>query len=138
MEETIVPKLAFGMLKEAEQIYKETGTFTAEVLENLHSLFGEALTLATELLEKCKIIEYQADNGLRNVFNIRFTEDINFCQCETFRLQVLESRHTLTCKHVLAVQLARITGDVKTEVVSGSHLVDFLNEQLTHIEEDGG
>ncbi|XP_018565658.1 zinc finger SWIM domain-containing protein 7-like [Anoplophora glabripennis] len=142
MEETVLPRLAFDILKEAEETYKETGTFSSKILENLYSFFGESFVLATELLEKCKIIEYGVDSGIRNIFKVimkeQYTiyEDINFCQCKTFRLQVLESRHTLTCKHVLAVKLARISGQLTKETISDSQFVDFLNEQLRYIEED--
>lgn len=99
--------------------------------------------MAAELLEKCKVVEYKTDSGIRNIFKVimkkeQYTiyENINFCQCETFYLQVLESRHSLTCKHVLAVKLAQITGQLTKEVITGSIFLDFLNEQLRHMEEE--
>ncbi|KAJ8956067.1 hypothetical protein NQ318_016518 [Aromia moschata] len=143
MEEAIVPKLAFEVLKDAERVYKETGTFSQELLENLHSLFGESFVLATELLEKRKIIEYEVDNGLRRIFKVimgkeQYTvyENINFCHCKTFHLQVLEARNILTCKHILAVKLCQIMGRQTNEKVTNSQLVDFLNEQFSHLEEN--
>ncbi|KAJ8973933.1 hypothetical protein NQ317_001139 [Molorchus minor] len=143
MEASNLPKLAFEVLKDAEKEYRDTGTFSKEILESLYSLFGENFVLSTELLEKCKIIEYEVDNGLRRIFKVmaskeQYTvyENINFCNCEAFRLQVLESRNALTCKHVLAVRLGQITGQLKKENVSGSQYVNFLNEQLCYVEEN--
>ncbi|KAJ8952165.1 hypothetical protein NQ314_007589 [Rhamnusium bicolor] len=143
MEGSILQKLAFDTLKDAENIYKHTGTFPNNILENLHSFFGENMVLATELLDKCKIIEYKTENGTRNVFKIatskeQYTvyENINFCHCEAFRLQVLESRSSLTCKHVLAVKLGQITNQITKEEVTGSQFVDFLNEQLCYVEDN--
>lgn len=116
---------------------------SSQTLGNLHSFFGENFVLATELLEKCKIIEYRIDSGIRNIFKVvtrkeQYTiyEDINFCQCEMFCLQVLEFRNSLTCKHVLAVKLAQITRQLTKEVITGSHFIDFLNEQLRYLKDE--
>ncbi|CAG9861038.1 unnamed protein product [Phyllotreta striolata] len=141
MEKSFVPQLAFDLLRQAEQHYNESGTFEDKDLEVLHSCFGEPFLLAAELLDKCRIIDYKLDGGLRNVYKIvsskeQYTilDNINFCNCNVFRLQVLESRKAITCKHVLAVKLGIITGKVRLETVTGSQLVDFLNEQLNVLE----
>ncbi|KAG5896649.1 hypothetical protein JTB14_021295 [Gonioctena quinquepunctata] len=143
MEPSYLPHLAFSSLKEAEHSYQENGSFGEGALEIIHSFFGENLILATELLEKCKLIEYSVENGMRKIFKIvttkeQFTiyENINFCFCETFHLQVLKLRTSLTCKHVLAVKLGQITNHVIREKVTGSQLVDFLNEQLNFLEDE--
>ncbi|CAH1118408.1 unnamed protein product [Phaedon cochleariae] len=143
MEPSFLPRLAFEALKEAETVYKEKGSFPDDVWENLHSFFGENLILATELLEKCRLVEYIADNHSRSIFKIvgkheQYTiyDNINFCQCEVFRIQVLESRNSVTCKHILALKLGQITDKIIRETVTGSQLVDFLNEQLNIMEEN--
>uniref|UniRef100_A0A6P7GRY5 Uncharacterized protein LOC114345993 n=1 Tax=Diabrotica virgifera virgifera TaxID=50390 RepID=A0A6P7GRY5_DIAVI len=137
---SFIPKLAFDYLSDVDRCYKERGSFGERDLENLHSFFGDTLVLATELVDKCKIIEYKLQDGIRNVFKIisytdQYTlyDNINFCHCNYFRSQVLEARDAITCKHVLAVRLGKITGKTTEEIVTPSQLVDFLNEQINYI-----
>ncbi|XP_056640703.1 zinc finger SWIM domain-containing protein 7-like [Diorhabda sublineata] len=137
LEPSFVPNLAFDYLKEVEISYSVTGCFSEQDLEVFHSFFGEHLVDATELLEKCKIIKYSLTDNSRSIFKIitkheqySIFDNINFCNCSIFRLQVLELRNAITCKHILAVKLGEITGHVVKETITGSQLVDFLNEQL--------
>lgn len=111
----------------------------------LYAYFGNTLTLATELLEKCKIFKYYNPNKTRTVFKIGYNsewytiyEDINFCRCASFQTQVLEDRAILTCKHVLAVKLNNIWGTckIRPEEVTDSQFVDFLNAQLKNFDGD--
>lgn len=106
-----------------------------EVLQSLYSLFGVAFFKATELLEEGKITLYQTPDASRELFklanrNKHYTifPEINFCHCLAFRYQVLESETSITCNHVLAAALARITNNFKLEVVTDLQFTEMLND----------
>ncbi|KAJ3652527.1 hypothetical protein Zmor_018483 [Zophobas morio] len=142
LQEAIVPKLAFNLLKEAERYYLNHHKLSDAVLTELSSVFGHVLAAATELLDNCKITQYQTTDKYRSIYKVgtnmeRYTiyNDINFCQCQFFQSQVLEDKASVTCKHVLALKLNQITNCVKvwTETVTDSQFVEFLNEQLNFV-----
>lgn len=115
-------------------------TVTEDHLESLHDMFGNVFMGAAEFLETCKIMLYETEDGSRKVYKIgnkkeQYTiyENINFCDCPIFRYQVLEIQNYMTCKHVLGVILGEAFGKISKETVSGSQMVDFLNEQLHNV-----
>jgi predicted nucleic acid-binding Zn finger protein len=141
---TIIPQLGFDLLKEAEQLYTDKQKIPNEALLQLHAVFGNVLSLAAELLESCKITKYETADKCRKVYKIgsnleRYTiyDSIIFCQCQSFQNQVLTDQINLTCKHVLALKLNQITKSVRvvSETVTDSQFVEFLNEQLSCIDE---
>nr|CAH7739671.1 unnamed protein product [Callosobruchus chinensis] len=141
-QKSLVPDLSIAALREAEKMYKITGKLEEHTLEHLHSFFGEQLLSATELLDKCKLIQYTLQQDTRSVYKIitskeQYTiyDNINFCHCDAFRVDVLEKGEFLTCKHVLAVKLGKIMNKVTKEVVSGAQMVEFLNEQFISLTE---
>lgn len=116
-----------------------------ETLLELYAYFGNTLSLATELLEKCKIFKYFNQSKSRTIFKIgcnsewyTIYENINFCRCASFQTQVLEDKTILTCKHVLAVKLNTITGacNIRSEEVTDSQFVNFLNAQLKKYDDE--
>ncbi|EFA05169.1 Zinc finger SWIM domain-containing protein 7-like Protein [Tribolium castaneum] len=144
LKTAVVPKLAFELLQETENVYKGQKKLPNEILTQLHSFFGPTLSQATELLETCKITKYETKDKTRSIYKVgsnleRYTiyNNINFCQCQAFQLQVLQDRTSLTCKHVLALKLNQITGVLKTrsEIITDSQFVEFLNEQLSSLKE---
>ncbi|VEN58119.1 unnamed protein product [Callosobruchus maculatus] len=141
-QKSVVSDLAVEALREAERTYKMTGILEEHILENLYSFFGDNLLSATELLDKCKLIQYTLQEDTRSVYKIitskeqcTIYDNINFCHCETFRVDVLEKGESFTCKHVLAVKLGKIMNMATKEVVSGAQMVEFLNEQFISLTE---
>nr|CAI5823626.1 unnamed protein product [Callosobruchus analis] len=139
---SVVPDLAIDALREAERVYKMTGILEDHTLENLYSFFGNNLLLAMELLDKCKLIQYTLQQDTRSVYKIITSEEhctiydnINFCHCAMFRVDVLEKGQLLACKHVLAVKLGKIMNMVTKEVITGAQMVEFLNEQFISLTE---
>ncbi|XP_008194519.1 uncharacterized protein LOC100141583 [Tribolium castaneum] len=124
LKTAVVPKLAFELLQETENVYKGQKKLPNEILTQLHSFFGPTLSQATELLETCKITKYETKDKTRSIY-------------KAFQLQVLQDRTSLTCKHVLALKLNQITGVLKTrsEIITDSQFVEFLNEQLSSLKE---
>nr|CAI5820572.1 unnamed protein product [Callosobruchus analis] len=103
-------------------------------LENLYSFFGNNLLLAMELLDKCKLIQYTLQQDTRKE-HCTIYDNINFCHCAMFRVDVLEKGQSLACKHVLAVKLGKIMNMVTKEVITGAQMVEFLNEQFISLTE---
>ncbi|KAL3270697.1 hypothetical protein HHI36_021225 [Cryptolaemus montrouzieri] len=139
---SIIVPVAFDILRDAVDYYKINQGFTEDHLESLHDVFGNIFIGAAELLEHHKITQYRTDDGIRKVYKVgnkkeQFTiyENINFCHCPVFRYQVLELQNCVTCKHVLAMILGDALGKVSKETVTGSQMVDFLDEQLNYIVE---
>lgn len=86
-----------------------------------------------EILDKSKIIQYYARDSNRTLYAIgkgenqfNLYESINFCFCETFRKDVLESANLTMCEHVLVLKLAQITGGFIKEEMSELHFIEFL------------
>jgi len=136
MKKSFLPEQAFKTLKQAEITYKQENSFPNGTLETIHSFFGNSFIQASELLEKCKIVQYSTSDMLRKIYKVsssrdQYTlfEDINFCQCAFFKIKVLEERNSLTCKHVLAVHVGKIMGKISEETLSDNVYEDFLNEQ---------
>ncbi|KAL1501316.1 hypothetical protein ABEB36_006659 [Hypothenemus hampei] len=142
---SFIPTKAFNLFKEAESSYKQQGSFSNKILENLYSYFGESFADATELLEKCRIIQYTTTDSLRTVYEVSLTsleqyliyDNINYCPCDDFKIQVLELNNNISCKHVLVVYLAKITSNVKVEKLNDELFSDFLNMQLNRLSECG-
>ncbi|KAF7287669.1 hypothetical protein GWI33_006012 [Rhynchophorus ferrugineus] len=137
MKRSIIPKLAFKALKDAELNIANQGTFSNESLEKLYSYFDETFLLATELLEKCKIQQFSTPDRLRKIYKISVNDEyytvfdnINFCMCEDFQLAVLNKKSQITCKHVLAVNIAKVTKNVSNESITPLMYENFLNEQI--------
>lgn len=135
---SFLPKKAFDLFKNAETLYNEKGSFPNEALEALHSYFDEPFVDATELLEKSRISCYSTSDSLRKVYEISSAqeqhvvfENVNFCHCNFFKTRVLDSRSNLSCKHVLAVCLAKIMGKVRAENLTESVFEEYLNVQLS-------
>ena len=110
------------------------------MLKSLHSVYGNVLGEATELLDDGKVTKYTVKNGTRHMYTVETLSeqhalfgDINFCQCSTFRERVLNSPDQITCKHVLTLELAKITDKVKTETITELQFVEFLNNFMCDI-----
>lgn len=108
-----------------------------ESLETLYSYFDETFLIATELLEKCKIQQFSTPDGLRKIYKISVNDgyytvfdNINFCLCQDFQLAVLDKRSQITCKHVLAVNIGKITKNISNEIITPLMYESFLNEQI--------
>lgn len=109
-----------------------------DTLQSLHSIFGETLVRATELLENCKVLLYHLQDFSRKLIKLTGRKeehilfcDINFCNnCDSFKNGVLEGK-MIACEHVLAVKLAEIRGDVKNIAVTNSQMKDMLNDLMS-------
>lgn len=51
---------------------------------------------------------------------------INFCQCQSYKFQVLLYKANVTCKHVLAAALSYATGKFKVMELSSEDLTKLL------------
>ncbi|XP_030765121.1 zinc finger SWIM domain-containing protein 7-like [Sitophilus oryzae] len=137
MEKSIIPKLAFAILKESEQLYKIKGCFESDILESLYSNFHDTFLEASELLEKYKVHQYSTPDKLRTMYKVAtynelhtVFENINYCTCDGFTKHVLDLKDRLTCKHVLAVSIARSTGKIVEEIINPATYEEVLNTQL--------
>ncbi|KAF2896554.1 hypothetical protein ILUMI_09604 [Ignelater luminosus] len=132
----IIPTLALNLLTDAEAHYKQDNKFSPEILQSLHAVFGNVLIRAAEMLENASFLRYQTHNKKRQLIKVvnrseQYTlfTNINFCHCQAFKYQVLQTRNVITCKHVLAAKLAHICGQMKVELVTDNQLADLLNYQ---------
>uniref|UniRef100_A0AAR5P088 SWIM-type domain-containing protein n=1 Tax=Dendroctonus ponderosae TaxID=77166 RepID=A0AAR5P088_DENPD len=137
LKKSLIPQKAFDIFKRIEQSYKDQGRISSEELLALYSYFGEPLNEATEILEKCKITQYSTGDFCRQIFDISISEEqyaifenINFCHCKFFEDKVLGEKTCITCKHVLAVYLAKATGELKKETLDHDVFQQYLNAQL--------
>ncbi|CAH0547333.1 unnamed protein product [Brassicogethes aeneus] len=133
---SVLLSIAFGELIKAETKYNENGSFSENSLLELYSLFGDVFETAINLVEKCKIIQYQTQSG-RKIFKVirpkeQYTvyDGINFCFCNFFHAEVLENQSALTCCHVLIAKLGTIMNIQSIESITDKQFVDFLNEQI--------
>ncbi|KAK9754010.1 SWIM zinc finger protein [Popillia japonica] len=129
----LLPILGESVLQKAEIIYKQNGYFTDTILQELHSVYSTSLEQALDILDKTKVIQYYARDSKRTLYligkgdkQLRLFEDINFCFCETFRKDVLESGDKIMCEHVLGVKLAKITKGFVKEEMSDLYFVESL------------
>lgn len=109
----------------------------SEELLALYSYFGEPLNEATDILEKCKITQYSTRDFCREIFQLSISEEqyvifgnANFCHCKFFNDKVLDEKTCITCKHVLAVYLAKATSVLKKETLDHDVFQQYLNSQL--------
>lgn len=58
---------------------------------------------------------------------------INFCRCDSFKNYVLEGK-SVTCEHILAVKLAKISGDVEKVQVTDLQIKEMLDDELKQFE----
>lgn len=146
-----MPILGESVLQKAEIIYKQNGyckytnildinlteisarLVTDTILQELHSVYSTSLEQALDILDKTKVIQYYARDSKRTLYligkgdkQLRLFEDINFCFCETFRKDVLESGDKIMCEHVLGVKLAKITKGFVKEEMSDLYFVESL------------
>lgn len=110
------------------------------MLKTLHSVYGRILEEVTELLDDGKVTKYVIKNGSRHMFMVETLNEqyavfsnINFCQCPTFREHVLNLPDQITCKHILTLELAKITGKVKTETITELQFVEYLNNFMCDV-----
>lgn len=84
---------------------------TDEELLSLHSVFGNVLQRALDILEKHPtFVAYTTANKLRVLIEINGENDrcyrifpkINYCPCLAFKHHVLEKKTQICCKHILA------------------------------------
>ncbi|XP_066257797.1 zinc finger SWIM domain-containing protein 7-like [Euwallacea similis] len=143
LKKSFVPEKAFALFKDAEREFKENGSFSNEILENLHSYFGEPFSKAVEMVDKCRIIKYSPANPQRNIYEISsrteqysLFENINFCHCGFFKECVLSLKNNISCCHVLTVYLARIMGKCREETLSENIFEEYLNGRLDKFLED--
>lgn len=103
-------------------------------LQALHSVFGDVLIRATELLENHKVFVYHLEDFSRKLIKLIGRReqyilfcDINFCHCDTFKNDVLEG-HAIVCEHILAVKLAEICGNIKNVIVTDLQMKEMLDD----------
>lgn len=135
-----LPKVAFEVLVEAELYYKANSKFSDEILQSLHSVFGCVFSEALELLERPKIIRYDSNDGKNHFYTLtkdiqQFVvfKDINFCNCDIFKIKVLNEHEHLTCQHVLAVKLAEISNNFTVDIITPEQLAVFMESELRKI-----
>lgn len=136
----LVPKLAFDLLSDAEEAYKEIGKFSDETLQVLYDVFNNTFSKAVEFLETGEALQYETAKGTRRLLKVSdkhelymLFPDINFCYCPVFKHQVLKQQKLITCKHVLVAKLAKIQNIIRSEVMTDSQLVDLLNETIEYV-----
>nr|XP_022899739.1 uncharacterized protein LOC111413114 [Onthophagus taurus] len=138
-------ELAEKVLLEAKNYYEIKKNFSDEILLNLHSIYGTTLQNALDILDRGKIIKYQPKKSVRCIFMIQkrkeqflLYEGINFCFCDVFREEVLnELRRSITCEHVLALQLGKIANKITSDNnIKEPMLIETLNNAgLSHKDE---
>lgn len=72
--------------------------------------------------------------GKGNAPSYTLFSDVNFCQCPAYRHQVLNNKGNVTCKHILAVRLAKILKNYRTDTVTPQQFADIVMSELySHI-----
>ncbi|KAB0791500.1 hypothetical protein PPYR_03300 [Photinus pyralis] len=137
----LVRELSFALLNDAEESYKQNGKFLEEVLQSLHDVFGEVFVKSADFLETGEVVRYETPNAIRAVLKVgnkkevyTLFDDINFCHCGTFA-RVLSGEGLLTCEHVLAARLARISGRMKVNRLTDLQYVEFVSDLVDYIKE---
>lgn len=118
-------------------VKNENKPVSDDTLQTLHSIFGDTLVRATELLENRKVFVYHLKDFSRKLIKLIGSRDqhilfydINYCQCDSFANGVLEDK-IIGCEHVLAVKLAEACGNVNNVVVTDTQMKDILNDVLS-------
>ncbi|CAH0394556.1 unnamed protein product [Bemisia tabaci] len=105
-----------------------------DVLLALHSIHGSVLERAVELFDKDCLTVFRTKGHSREVLQIigssgmiyTLFHKINFCQCQSYKFQVLLYKANVTCKHVLAAALSYATGKFKVMELSSEDLTKLL------------
>ncbi|XP_066593794.1 zinc finger SWIM domain-containing protein 7-like [Prorops nasuta] len=114
-------------LQEITGEFEKDKRLSDKTLLNLYNLFGETFERGLELYEQNRITGIITSNSTSIGISKERTDarwllqvkgfsgetytifpNINFCNCQAFRSQVLNKRTSFTCKHVLAVWLASL------------------------------
>lgn len=120
------------------QVHRPNILVSGPTLLSLASVFGAITARALDLLDRDRLFQYQTKNGLRRLTKVNGTtkyytilDNLNYCQCEAFQYHVLKVRNALTCKHVLAVKLAAISGKIRVvETISDQRFKDVLYNSM--------
>ncbi|XP_075218130.1 zinc finger SWIM domain-containing protein 7-like isoform X2 [Lycorma delicatula] len=111
---SLLPNLMNILFQEVENDYKKYNCYN--ILLVLHHFFGTVFEKAVELTEKDNVKQISLQDSSRFIYQVTGSSnryyyifpDINFCQCPAYYHFVLNNRSQITCKHILACQLAII------------------------------
>lgn len=96
-------------------------TVSDDNLLALHSVFGNILERALEInSRKNSVTVYTLQNDSRSLIEVkgsndkvyRLLPDVNYCFCPAFQNYVLQTRSEISCKHILAAYVAKLTQTV--------------------------
>lgn len=130
------------LLKEIEKEATDEGEVKVsdENLLALYSVFGEVAERALQLLESQRICLIQVEGKSRYFFKVIgkgtapsyiLFPDVNFCQCPAYKYQVINSSMYITCKHVLAVRLAKILRKYRTDSITPQQYADVVMSEIS-------
>lgn len=109
-------------------------SLSENLLSALYCVFRQTLLHALDLIDKNSITRFFCSSG-RELYLVQASSGnkvytclptSNYCSCPSFVYSVLLREDVLMCKHVLAVQLARVMDRCKEEEVGGKELADLL------------
>lgn len=108
-------------------LYHKNLTVSDENLLALHSIFGNVLERALEtILRKDSVTLYTLQNDHRSLIEVKGNNDkvyrllpnVNYCFCPAFQNHVLQIKSEITCKHILAAYVAKLTQTINTCLVT--------------------
>ena len=113
---------------------QDNPSLSDNLLSALNAVFQQPLLYALDLVDKDHVTRYACPPG-RELFQVQASTgkrlytcllSSNYCSCPSFVYSVVLKEDSLMCKHVLAVQLARAMGRVKTTEISSEEFAELL------------
>ncbi|KAG7156537.1 Zinc finger SWIM domain-containing protein 7-like [Homarus americanus] len=122
-----------GLLQIVKTEYQASGQLSPGVLHSLHTIHGQSLVNALDLIDSKKIKKVTSSCGrwLYQVTGSSGTPYVclpnsAFCQCPAFKFNVVKRRDNIVCKHVLAARLSTAMGVAEEKSVSDEYIADVL------------
>lgn len=108
----------------------------------LRHIFGGILEKALEIIDSDLIKLYTSVSRTREFLEAvgkngvvyKFFPNINYCPCQSFKVDVLGKKSQPTCKHVLAARLAQLLGQLTEEVISDDTFNYLILEVVKQID----
>ncbi|XP_041377369.1 zinc finger SWIM domain-containing protein 7-like isoform X2 [Gigantopelta aegis] len=121
------------LIHEAENIFKEKGHLTDEILSALRFVYQTPLLPALDLTDNKAVTMVISPSG-RKLYQVMgssgkpYTCFLNsrYCSCPAYRYSVLLKEDHILCKHVLALRLSDAMGLTRTTNISDKELTNMI------------
>jgi len=131
-------QVAAALIQQAGESYRREGNISKNLWVSLHSLFGDLLRSALDIVDRKRVIRLQrlgAANQSLKLYMVKghsnakyfLKKHAHFCSCPAFKYQVVGGS-ALTCKHLLALALAEACDIVVDHKLQQREMMMFLKK----------